>query len=97
MFLLLGWAVGRRSEISAIAPVDVIDLVKAREDKLNEMYGRSALRLKAAMKMYPEDYRYPTTDYQRMAHVLTTEIIAQDQRDRKTNAPYEVSSEETDR
>ncbi|OQV20848.1 hypothetical protein BV898_20140, partial [Hypsibius exemplaris] len=36
-------------------------------------------------------YRYPTTDYQRMAHVLTTELLAQNQREQKTDAPYEVA------
>ena len=77
-------------EVSAIEPVDVIDIVKVREDKLNEMFGGSGLRLKDSMAHYPEDFRYPTTDYQRMAHVLTTELLAQDQRERKTEAPFEV-------
>ncbi|XP_055346753.1 uncharacterized protein LOC129594180 isoform X2 [Paramacrobiotus metropolitanus] len=87
----IGDRYSKHTEVSAIVPVDVVDMVKAREDKLNELFGRSTLRLKEYMNFYPEDYRYPATEYQRMAHVLTTELIAQDQRERKTNAPYETA------
>lgn len=78
-------------QVSAIEPVDVVDLVKVKEEKLNELYGRSRLRLKDDMEFFPEDYRYPGTDYERMAHILTTELIAEDKRSQKSDAPFEVN------
>ena len=77
-------------EVSSIEPVDVVDLVKAKEDKLSELYGRSRLRLKDDMEFFPEDYRYPATDYERMAHIMTIELIAEEKRGQKSDALLEV-------
>ncbi|GAV03205.1 hypothetical protein RvY_13664 [Ramazzottius varieornatus] len=43
------------------------------------------------MEFFPEDYRYPSTDYERMAHILTAELIAEDKRSQKSDAPFEVA------